>query len=390
MGDPLAEQKVIIKDINDHGGILGRQVKFVAHAIDATSTAPYDQQAQEECADFHQDHHVFAVLDEFGGDVLRACTHKAGAVQVAATAQMFTTASTFQRYPYFVAPAGISQDRIAAAWTPALVDQNYFTPWNIATGKPGGPLPVRVGVLTLDTPEMQYAVNNILAPALKAAGHPIYDTAFVKPPNSTADNGATLSQIQSAVLRFRNDNITHFLPFDSAAGLSLYFGKNASSQHYYPRFGLNSGDGVQVLIDAGLMPTDELNGAVGYGWESLLDVDNGHNPPDGKYSNAARQHCVELMKKNGFDMSGPAQRGAVEYCDQFYFLKAAMEAGGEPASRDSFLAGVNRLGTSFVAGETFVSSLAASQHDGVAASRYFDFDNGCGCFLYTSGVRRLS
>lgn len=388
-GDPLAEQKVIINDINSHGGVGGRKLLYVAHPIDATSTAPYSTQAAEECADFTQDHKVFAILDDLFGEDIRACAKQAGLVQVADSAQSFSSSETFQKYPYLALPGSVRQDRIAAAWTPALSAQGYFSTWDYQTGKPGV-LPVKVGILSFDDDADVDAVEHVLRPALTAAGYPS-EVAQVSYPKGTADNGSTVSAVQSAVLKFRSDNVTHFLPFDEAAGLSLYFGKNASSQRYYPRYGLNTGDGMQTLLDSGLMPKDQLNGAVGYGWEPVLDIDSGHNPDAGPYSNAARRHCIAIMKAGHVNITGgPATRGALEYCDQFAFFKAAMEAGGSVASRDSFLRGMNSLGSTFPAATTFQTFLGPGRHDGVSSYRLFAYNQPCTCFLYTSDVKPLA
>lgn len=388
-GDPLAEQKVIIKDINNHGGIGGRKLLYVPHPVDATSTEPYSTQASEECAAFTQDHHVFAVLDDLFGEDMRTCANKAGAVQVGDSAQSFSSSSTFQRYPYLALPGSVRQDRIAAAWTPALRAQGYFAKWNYNTGKPGA-LPVKVGILSFDDAADVYAVEHVLRPALLAAGYPS-EVAKVAYPKGTADNGSTVSAVQGAVLKFRTDRVTHFLPLDEAAGLSLYFGKTASSQRYYPRYGLNTGDGMQTLVDSGLMPRDQLNGAVGYGWEPVLDVDSSHDLDTGPYSNAARRHCIAIMKAGNVNISGaPATRGALEYCDQYAFFKAAMEAGGPAASRDSFLRGMNKLSSAFLAATTFRTYLGPDRHDGVSSYRWFAYDHPCSCFLYTSGVKPLA
>lgn len=388
-GDPLAEQKAIMADINKHGGVLGRQLRYVAHPVDSTSTQSYDQQAQEECADFTQDHHVFAVLTDFVGDTLRNCLDKAGSVQVAVSAQSFTDASTYQRYPYFIQPATLSHERMALVWPSELAGNGYFGKWNTTTGQPGT-APVKLGILTLDNPAMKRTVQQVLIPALKARGYSDVRAVYAKDPQGTSDSGATVSQVQAAVLRFRQDGVTHFLPLDSGAGLSLYFGKNASSQRYYPRYGLNSGAGVQVLLDAGLFPKDQLNGAVGMGWEPLLDIAGADNPDNGPYSNAARRHCVQIMKSAGIDISGSAAtRGAVEFCDMFSFLKAAIEAGGAPVARSSFLAGVNSLRNRFQSGLTFATFLDASHHDGVSQARPFAYQSACGCLRYAGAPHRL-
>jgi hypothetical protein len=388
VGDPLAEQKAIINDINAHGGVGGRRLLYVAHPIDATSTDNYDAQAEAECADFTQDHKVFAVLHDWSNDDLRACLNKAGVAQITEGLQsVFTTPATYRNFPYFLTPANISLDRVDANWVPALTGQHYFDKWNTATGAPGGAMPVKVGILDVDNAASRLAVSGNLEPALKAGGIP-YEVIRVNDPQSQGDSGNVVAQIQSAVLKFRNDNVTHFLPTQS--GIVTYFAKNASSQKYYPRYGLNSNDSTEVLLEAGLVPKDEMNGAVGYGWSPLLDVSRASDPDNGPNSNAARRSCITLMKRAGINITGaPATRGALEYCDVYNFLKRTVEAGGPTVNRGSFLAGANAQARSFVAATTFTTFLDPTHHDGVAAARNFAYVSSCGCLQYKGPVGTL-
>ncbi|HVE97610.1 MAG TPA: hypothetical protein VNA12_00330 [Mycobacteriales bacterium] len=387
IGDPLAQQRLIVDDINKRGGILGRKVIVVEHAVDATSTEPYAVQAQEECATFTEDNKVFAVMDGGLDDTLRECVHRAGGVMVEVSTQSYVDGRTFRRFPYYIEPAGMGQDRIAAAWTPALRAQSYFTPWDYNTGQPGA-LPVKVGVLLLDDPADIYAYENFLAPAIKAAGFPVQSFRASSPKSS--GDGAAVAQIQAAVLQFKSDGVTHFLPLDSGAGLALYFGNNANSQRYYPRYGVNSAAGVQTLLDAGLFPREQLNGAMGYGWSPFLDIPDAENPDDGPNSNAARRYCFKLLRDNGQQVNGSiAKRGAAEQCTKLYFLKAALEAGGPRISRASFLAGVHALRGTFEAASTFRTLLGPTNHAGVAGIRNTAYDATCGCFRYTSPLRPL-
>ncbi len=387
-GDPLAQQKVLINDINKRGGIFGRQLTFVAHAYDATASTPYDQQDGEACERFTNDNKVFAVMAAGVSDALRPCVAKAGAVQIEVSAQSFTTAATFQQFPYYIEPAGLGLDRVVRQWVPALQQQNYFAKWNFDTGSPGV-LPVKVGVLLLDDRASVAAYTQILAPALKAAGYDVID--FRAPaPQDFGGSSSTVSAVQSAVLKFRREGVTHFLPLDSGAGLSLYFGQNANSQRYYPRYGLQSGAGVQVLIDSIGFPKEQLNGALGYGWNPYLDVSAADNADNGPNSNAARRACFAVLERGGQAVPpGPARRGAVEQCDKYRFLEQALKAGGPALNRASFLAGVNATGTGYLAGSTFRTRLNPSQHTGIAAYKPFAYNTGCGCFRYSGGLNNL-
>jgi hypothetical protein len=278
-------------------------------------------------------------------------------------------------------------DRVAAAWPAALQRQGYFSGWNTTSGAPG-PQPVKVGIVSFGDDVTVRAVERRLKPALAAIGHPAVDWVQVRYPNGTADNGRAISEIQAATLRFASDQITHVLPFDSqGAGIGAFFAEGANSQRYYPRYGLNTGVGAQTLHDTGLWPSSQLRGAVGFGWVPLIDLPISGNPLNGPHSNAERRACVRLMADKGEDVSSAiVQRQVIAKCDELRFLKQALEAGGAP-NRDALVLGAHRLGTRFASGMTFATRYGPGQHDGVAAARDFAWDNGCGCFRYTSGLR---
>src|SRR4051794_28015501 len=81
VGDEKGYGNAVIDDINRHGGIAGRRVVPVWHDYDGTSTDTSAVQEQAACADYTQDHHVFAVL-ELGDDAFNTCVTRTGAVIV--------------------------------------------------------------------------------------------------------------------------------------------------------------------------------------------------------------------------------------------------------------------------------------------------------------------
>lgn len=389
-GDQRAQWNIILKDLNTkRGGILGRTVVPVFHPTDATSSDTYDAQEQAACEDYHRDHKVFAVLASSLNGVLRACTEKARAVQIYEDLSS-ASALTFAKYPHYVEAGNLRLDRMAQNWPSLLASEKYFTGWNTTTGTPGV-APVKVGVLYFDDPDSTYALKQGLLPALAAVGQRDPDVAQIQTPKSSQDSGATVAAIQAAVLRFRNDGVTHVMPLDIGAGLALYFGLNADNQKYYPRYGLTTSNGVQTLIDQAGFPKSQLNGALGYGWVPLIDLSVSRNPDNGPYSNSARQACLKLMADGGQSLKTAVEkRSATTACDEMSFLKRALEAGGPSVTQSSFLDGVARLGSSFLAGNTFSTTFGPRQHDGVASARLFAYDGKCGCFNYTSPLRSLS
>ena len=391
-GDERAQWKVVLDDVNDHGGLLGRKVVPVYWEHDATDQTPIDQQENQACATYTQDNKVFAVVQQEAtpGESLQACLAKAHVAQVYEDLTRADT-STFQRYPAYLEAGTLQMDRVAALWPGELARVGYFSPWSTTTASAGGAAPVKVGIISFDDPSTQRAVEKYLRPALKAVGHPDDVWVQIHYPTSTADNGGSISAIQSAALKMASEGITHVLPFDSqGAGIGGFFAVGADSQKYYPRYGLNSGVGAQTLHDAGVWPTSQLHGSVGFGWVPLLDLPFSDNPDTGPYSNDARRRCVKLMTAAGQAMSSAiVERQAIGKCDAFSLLAQALARSGTPTVA-GLVSGVDALGTSFTSGLTFATSFDRDHHDGAAAVRSFAFDEACTCMRYTGPTRRTA
>ena len=385
-GDGKRMWDAVVTSVNDSGGILGRKLSPVYHVFDATSAEPQASQEQAACETWTRDNKVFWV-SLFGGDTITPCLHKAG---VAHSSSSLTDASTafYRDHPYYVEAGMLQMDRIAAQLPARLQAQGYFSSWDTVRGAAGGAQPVKVGIVSFDDVRTVHAVDRLLVPAVKrlVPGDP--EVVKVAYPRSSAENATSISAIQNATLRFRDAGVTHVLPFETmGAGVGVFFAQGADQQKYYPRYGLSSGNGAQLLLDQGLWPTGQTRGAVGMGWLPLVDLSNADNPDGGPDSNAARRSCVALMTKNGIDVSAAiVKRQALEMCNTVRLLKAALEAGGGSVHRDAFLTGVHALGTSFPSALTFGTRFGPDHHDGVALVRPFAFTAACGCFRY-SGPR---
>jgi hypothetical protein len=377
---------VALKLINDNGGVLGRKLVPVWHAVDSTSPDTQASIQQAMCADFTEDHKVFWA-SYTAAATLTPCLAKAGVSQ---TASQPTDAATslYRRYPNYIEAGTLQMDRVASGMPGLLRQQGWFGAWDTARGVPGGVAPVKIGIVAFDDNYTKNAVNNILVPALKriVPGSPI--VIEVQTPQSAADNGSAIAAMQNATLRFRQEGVTHVIPFETqGAGIGVFVSQGADKQSYYPRYGVNSGNAVQLYVDQGLWPTSQLNGMLGIGWAPLLDLSNSANPDSGPYSNASRRRCLALMQKNGVDVSSAIiKRQALEYCTNLSFLKAALEAGGSTVSAQSFRRGAERLGSSFQSGLTFATRFDAAHHDGVSQVRALAYTSSCGCMKYGANL----
>ncbi|MFA5788015.1 MAG: hypothetical protein WDA71_13715 [Actinomycetota bacterium] len=385
-GDEREESSALIADVNARGGVLGRKIVPVWYEVDALTNDDAATMHQAMCEYFTHDHEVFAVF--YGGnEQFIKCASDAGLLLVHDNLAGLSE-DVFRKYPYYFEISTPNLDRLLAAQVPALAAQGYFSPWNTATGSPGTAR-AKVGVVSYDLGPFRRAVEKTLLPALAKAGYPPQsgDVIYVYPASRQSDLGVTSAQVSSAVLRLASDGVTHVLIVDLSSAITLFFAQTADSQRYFPRYGLNSQNGAQVLIDTGIAP-GQFRGAKGIGFLPILDIRPAENSDDGPYSNDARRRCVALMKKYGQEPADANAKGAMLLsCNQHWLFQEAMRLGGPSISRDAFMTGVHRLGSSFQSGVTFRTRFSPSQHEGASGIRHWAFDESCGCMRYTSDVK---
>lgn len=379
VGDEKADAQIVIDDVNAHGGVAGR--KLVPVFYPASTSGTPQAQLQAECTYFTQDHKVFAVFSDGPPSYLQ-CLGDAGVVVVNDNL-VASGAATFHLFPFWVEVSAFNLDRIPGPEVNALSAQGYFAPWDTTTGAPGGSA-TKVGILTFDDPDFAHAVDQELVPALADAGYANPDIVRIGESGSASAQTAAIS---NAVLRFRTDQVDHVIIFESSGALAFYFVKDAATQNYHPRYAANTNNGFQALITGAGLPKDELTGAVGLGWNPVLDLPYDQNPLDGPYSNQARRHCQQLMAAGGQQFSDAnAETVANLTCNSIYLFRAALDTQGGHVSRDSFLAGLNTLGSSFQAASSFGTHFGPDQHDGGDGYYYWAYRSSCGCMAYTGSL----
>jgi hypothetical protein len=379
-GDPAADWRAVIDDINAHGGVVGRKLVPVFHPYDANSTEPGDSQDQAACSDFTEDHHVFAVLGR-STDVLNACLNKAGVIHIDSGSIIGPDKRTFASLPLYF-NSTMSQERMMADEVKALSRGRWFTPWDFTTGQPGA-LPVKLGILSLDTPQWERPLESTLLPALARAGHPVdkADVVRVHSPKSEAEIGQTVNDVQGAVLKFRSHNVTHVILLDANGSLTLLFAKPAQGQHYYPRLGINSATGAQALADTHAIGNDQLNGALGVGWIPRVDLPAAVGP---KYDTGASRYCLKVMHDHtGNDYTSTAAATAFGICDMGHLLVAGVRAAGTSITNTSVRRGLESLGSSFPSAALPEEFYGPERHDGTQRGFDMHWDTDCSCALYT-------
>ncbi len=173
----------------------------------------------------------------------------------------------------------------------------------------------------------------------------------------------------------------------SGACLGFEFLNQAKSQNYYPRYGFNEHNQPVTAHQAGLYPTDQLRNSVAVVWD-----DSDKAADEGWRLNRPRERCYKLMRKHGVPMNnGNQQFYARAACDQFWFLDNIFDVRleGHPLSANTFIAGVNGLGRSYMSTSAYGTNFSPAQHDGIAAVRNIKFVDSCNCYRYTSDPYRV-
>ena len=363
--DDQAIYTQLIDQVNSQGGVLGHPIKPIFHTIDPTQSEP--QWEQSACSDFVQDHHVLVALGAAASINYMRCVTQGGAAVLGADWSNLLQ-SEYQQLQWVEQPDAIALDRLARLQATQFKAEGLFS----------SPTPAKVGVLYFDVPEFATA-ESILEHSLAAEGVKVVDRQAFNWVGSSQDVGATETQVQNAVLKFHSEGITQVIGVETNAWLIGFFGLDASNQSYYPRYGYTS---EEVLSNvAANVPAKELQGARFIGWWPAQDLTDTSSYP------AAARACIAFVNAHGqATTTGNERASALGDCENVHYLVAALEAGGEPFSRASLLAGSRRLSAgNYQPDNTFGISETSANFDGVSQVRQGEWNSSCSCFAYTTG-----
>jgi hypothetical protein len=385
-GNERRDTEIVVEEINRAGGVLGRKLVPVFRVRDGQSAESVSAQAQAECVFFTQDQKVFAVL-QGNGQVdweTKTCLNDHGVPAI--TAHITSLDDDDRPNGLNVDVSGMSMARMTDAIVGALRDGNWMSPWNATTGQAGA-AKATVGVMGYDLPAVHQAVDRILVPGLRSLGAApaAADIVYVPLPPSQAEIGASAAAIQNATLRLRGDGVDHIVLMDQGGALTLIFANNAYSQRYFPRYAGSSSNGFQALLSGGSIQAEVLRGAVGAGWQPVIDLPAAGNAP---YVGVDRKRCGDLMRAGGQTFADAnAEAVALGYCDKLFFLQRVLSRAPAPTAA-GYASAVNALGP-FATARGVESRFGPGRHDGAAA--YYDlvFDGGCSCITYTGPRRTL-
>jgi ABC-type branched-subunit amino acid transport system substrate-binding protein len=385
-GDQKADEQAVVDDINAHGGVAGRKVVPVYYNYDVTDTRPYADQDNAACAKFTQDNHVFAVLGNGVSDNYVACNTKAGAIDLGSNI-ISPDKAFFRRFPAYIGYDTVSQDRMMADEVNVLVRMKYFTGWNNATGQPMSGA-AKVGIIGYDTPAWTTPLRSVMLPALARAGHAPDpgDVQLILYPQDNSQVGPAVAEIQNAILRFRQDNVTHVIVLDANGSMMLQLMQNARGQHYYPRYGVNTATGMEALSTTGAVDDAQFNGAVGLGWSPTLDLPDGRADP---YLGPATTACIKMIEKRTGQTftSTNAASIALDACDGLYLLRRLADSAGPVLNQRTAVASVEALGASWRPAGLASAFFSPSQHDSLATGYDMLWDTSCSCSKYVGRHR---
>ena len=362
---PRAYLEALIADINKRGGLAGRRIEPVWHAVDATRSATQvDATNEEACATFTEDNEVFAVATTLPGgvgDTFTGCLAKSDTPLVTDPLVYVDREFTSKYAEHLYLPGAVQSTRLSGFWVDKLAARGFFKN-------------AKVGVLWYDDPSGIYerTVEQGLRPALARHGSGIAEQFVL---SSYTDS----TQYSSAALRFKTAGVTHLLILDVSSLVSFFFMAAADGQAYYPKYGLNSMSAFSFLEQN--VPDSQASNVTGVGWIPALDV--ARRPPDA--FDGPEERCLALLRAAGGRVDGPyTLLLAFWSCDVLWFLEAVL-ARAPTLDPPGLRAGTRALGTAYQAPGTFRTAFLGGRNDGLNAARDVAYDGSCACFVYASG-----
>jgi hypothetical protein len=358
--------QAVVDYVNAQGGIAGRRVEPVYHQVPTTDLLAGTQtrrRAEEAmCADFTQDHEVFAMIPAVSMEgVMVECAKRSDTPMVVyGNLDWSLDETSFAEYGrWWYRPNGLVGERREKTMVERLVAQGFFGD------------DVKVGIMVEDKPQYTRGVDRDLKPALEDAG---VDVATV-----IAYPDEVQSPWENYVLQMRSAGVTHVVWAHCAcggasAGLTM---RAAENQGWRPRYALGTDTFLQGISALG-PPEAQLRGIGGIGWVPQFDLpaDRNAHAKEPAYS-SGDEACRAIVQKLG-------DAAANGYCEALFFLKFALERSAEFSS-GAMASAIERSGDSYPSVTTPAAWYGPGRHDGAAAVYDIAYDATCACFVYTGG-----
>ena len=360
-GDTKKQVDAVVSWIRANGGLAGRRIQVLEHAVDL-SDGSNDAIQNKACVAMAEDLKVHFVVTVLGSlRTLTSCLAKHG---IGVLADNATVDDKFRaRYEATLAsPSETAPGRLMTMLVDHLVQRGWLTKAS------------KIGIMARDNTDGHAVVEQYLKPALRRQGLQEVITEYVD--DQKGDGGS--NQSASAVLRFRSQGVDRFIP---AFYSPVYFMIAAERQGYRPAYTVSSNDGPGALVES-LAPPNQLENAVGMGWQPYMDIGKGKKP--GPVS-ARETLCFQLMQKAGQGANSTLVKGfQVQICDLLFYLKELSDRKPD-LPRDLLTSGRKALGSTYVSPATYRVDVS-KRTDGMAGFRPLAYLESCECFQYVGGV----
>ena len=362
-----------IKEVNDSGGINGRTVVPKISTYDPLSA----DSMKAACVQQAEDHKVFASIAQIGfyGDAEICMATKETPLL---TGNNSTEKTNVERERGWVRQTNQNKDRNMRNW----ID------WMISSGLLNAR--VKTGLIYVDVPEDRDLVHEVVLPYLQRKGMPRPVLATL-----SANIAQTPSEAQSAVLRYKADNVQLVLPLVSFLRM-LIFAEQAEAAQYRPKYSVS---------DFGLLSTDAMAGMPPSQWTGVRGITvapTGTTPPGTPPNSPAFADCHRTYKKYGEDFAphpdDPSKPEGIEvavmmhYCQHIALWADAARRAGVNPTRKSFLDAIDATGTwshRVVLSERLTFS--STKYDGADLFAVVEWRPNCtsdgGCYRQIEGFR---
>jgi len=373
LADNRGAYEALVRYVNAHGGVAGRKLSPVFHTYDPTDGTG-DQIGQAACARFTEDAQVFAAVDAmFGSGAFNSCMQQRGRLMLQ-YGLFFGSSSAWRKYPNQVAAEGLPYDDAGRI----LADQLARTGFLSRT--------TRLGAVVRNSHEMTEAYQQGFVAALTRLGLKVEQTHFVRDSQSSSDISGYTSDISSAVLKFSSSGINRVVFFDPGSYAALVFTQTADKQQYRPRYGFTSLNAIVTLAgENGTAPREQMVGAEGVSWEIIADGLTKSRTPSAR-------RCLAILREADIVPTDAATEGSyLKTCQAFFLFKTAADAAGRGLNRDTFIAAVERLGSSFESTNTWDGRTAfgPGDHSGASVFRPFAYREACSCFQVSGPAQKV-
>ncbi len=366
---PRKAFEALVAAFNARGGLAGRRIVPVYAELQSSSSS-YGTDLAAACSTFTEDNHVAVVLSVVGLylESFDACLAKAGV-------------------PLVTGDYALGDDQALRADTGLLTATTISTDTRMRvllerlTAAKGFTATDKLGVIVEGCPYNQRTYDGTVVPVAQRLGHPVADHVTVRCFGGISDLSGQASDMSSAVLRFRQSNITQvtFVSGGSEGNLLLLFATAAESQDYHPHYALTS-VAIPTVQEANTPPA-QLANARGLGWLPSVDTTQGAD-----VLRPAQRSCLADLKSGGLVPASPADRTfAYTTCDAIGLYAAVLSRTFGASDRSSVLAGAQALGTSYSSPATYggLTDFRSGRRTGPAEGRLFGWSTGCSCFTYT-------